>query len=222
MPLQKYEDFLESSVKQLVEYLSVRGLNASGKKVELLAQAFAAFELKMDIIASSEEQRAKLEGDYQEMLAVHDIADHLLIENHKKIDDIKKCQVLSLGNIFLHIFCGKKCATRTTLGVIKIKKHILIGIVNSQKPIFIYDSKLKKDIVCLYSNITASQTMSDAKSLWITVKRKNENGSQIICAWCSCIAGTYETCNHAITCLCKTDYANTKGLCSPALSALKV
>ena len=63
MPLQKYEDFLELSIEQLVDYLSVRGLNASGKKVELLAQAFAAFELKMDIIASSEDQRAKLEGD---------------------------------------------------------------------------------------------------------------------------------------------------------------
>ena len=55
MPLQKYKDFLELSVKHLVDYFSVRGLNSSGKKVELVARAFAAFELKMDIIASSEE-----------------------------------------------------------------------------------------------------------------------------------------------------------------------
>ena len=149
------------------------------------------------------------------MLAVHDIADHLLIEDHKKIDDIKNWPVLSLGNIFGYIL-QKKCATRTTLRVIKIKKHILIGIINLQEPIFIYESKLKKDIVCLYSTVIASQTTSDAKFLWITVKRKDENGSQTICAGCSCIAGAYETCNHVITCLCKTDYANTKGLCSPA------
>ena len=107
MPLQKYEDFLELSIEQLVDYLSVRGLNASGKKVELLAQAFAAFELK--IIASSEEQRAKLEDDYQEMLAVHDIADHILIEDHKKIGDIKNWPVLSLGNIFRYILQKKMC-----------------------------------------------------------------------------------------------------------------
>ena len=48
MPLDKYED--------LTNYLSVRGLNTSARKVELVARAFAAFELKMNIIASSEEQ----------------------------------------------------------------------------------------------------------------------------------------------------------------------
>ena len=85
-----YKKFLELSVKQLVDYLSVRGLNTSGKIVELVAQAFAVFELKIDIIASSEEQKAKLENDYEEILAIHDLADLLLIEDHKKIDDIKK------------------------------------------------------------------------------------------------------------------------------------
>ena len=73
-----------------MDYLSVRGLNTSGKIVELVAQAFAVFELKIDIIASSEEQKAKLENDYEEILAIHDLADLLLIEDHKKIDDIKK------------------------------------------------------------------------------------------------------------------------------------
>ena len=42
MPLTTYEDFSELSVKQLTDYLSVRGLNTSGRKVELIARAFAA------------------------------------------------------------------------------------------------------------------------------------------------------------------------------------
>ena len=37
MPLTTYEDFLEFSLKQLTHYLSVRGLNISGGKVELIA-----------------------------------------------------------------------------------------------------------------------------------------------------------------------------------------
>ena len=47
-----YEDFLELSVKQLTDYLSDRGLNTSGtgRKVELIARAFAAMDLKLDII----------------------------------------------------------------------------------------------------------------------------------------------------------------------------
>ena len=56
MPLTTYEDFLELSVKQLTGCLSVRGLNTSGRKVELIARAFAAMELKLDIIQSSESQ----------------------------------------------------------------------------------------------------------------------------------------------------------------------
>ena len=35
MPLRKYEDFLELFVEQLVDYLSARRLNTSGKKRNL-------------------------------------------------------------------------------------------------------------------------------------------------------------------------------------------
>ena len=62
MPLTAYEDFLELSVKQLTDYLSVRGLNTSGRKVELIARAFAAMELKLDIIQSSESQSNLLQN----------------------------------------------------------------------------------------------------------------------------------------------------------------
>ena len=83
-------------------------------------------------------------------------------------------------------------------------------------PILIYGSQLKKDIVFLYSNVAASQIMSETKSLGIAVKRKDKNGSQIICVLCSCMAGAYETCNRVIDCLYKFNYTNTKELCSAA------
>ena len=54
MSLGKYEGFLDLSIKDLTNYLSVPGLNTSGRKVELVARAFTAFELKINIIASSE------------------------------------------------------------------------------------------------------------------------------------------------------------------------
>ena len=40
MPLGKYEDFLDLSIKDLTNYLSVRGLNTSSRKVELVPQHF--------------------------------------------------------------------------------------------------------------------------------------------------------------------------------------
>ena len=60
--------------------MSIRGVNTSGKKVELVARAFAAFELKMNIIASPEEQKLRLESEYQEVLSKHGLVDPLSIE----------------------------------------------------------------------------------------------------------------------------------------------
>ena len=40
MPLEKYEDFLDLSIKDSTNNLSVCGLNTSGRKVELVARAF--------------------------------------------------------------------------------------------------------------------------------------------------------------------------------------
>ena len=37
MPLTTYEDFLELFFKQLTDYLLVRGLNTSGRKVQMIA-----------------------------------------------------------------------------------------------------------------------------------------------------------------------------------------
>ena len=68
MPLTICEDFLEPSVKQLTDYLSVRGLNTSGRKVDLIARAFAAMELKLDIIQSSENQSNLLQSNYEKKI----------------------------------------------------------------------------------------------------------------------------------------------------------
>ena len=55
MPLEKYEDLLDLSIKDSTNYFSVRDLNTSDRKVELVARAFLAFQLVMNAIASSEE-----------------------------------------------------------------------------------------------------------------------------------------------------------------------
>ena len=54
MPLGKYVDFFNFCIKDLTNCLSVSGSNTSGRKVELVARAFPAFELKMNMIASSD------------------------------------------------------------------------------------------------------------------------------------------------------------------------
>ena len=62
--------------------------------------------------------------------------------------------------------------------------------------------------------------MTDVKEVWIAVNKKSQTENQMLCAWCSCMAGAYETCSHAIAGLYKIDYANTKGFCNPCSNAL--
>ena len=55
MHLGTYEDLLDLPVKNSTNYLSAPGLNTSGRKVELVARAFPAFEIKMNKISTSVE-----------------------------------------------------------------------------------------------------------------------------------------------------------------------
>ena len=50
----------------------------------------------------------------------------------------------------------------------------------------------------------------------MATQKKSQTKNQILCAWCSCMAGGYEICNHVIACLYKVDSANTKGFCNPS------
>ena len=103
MPLTTYEDFMELSLKQLSDYLSARGLSTSGKKVELIAQTFAAMELKLDIIESTESQKIKLQAQYHNKLSELQIPDQKLIAKSKWIDDLTKWPYITLGNNFSYI-----------------------------------------------------------------------------------------------------------------------
>ena len=61
MPLTTYDDFMELSVKQISDYLSVRDLSTSEKMVELIARTFGALELKFGIVESTELHKIKLQ-----------------------------------------------------------------------------------------------------------------------------------------------------------------
>ena len=64
MPVKKYEDFLDMNIKDLQDYFAVRDLNTYGRKIKLIARAFAALELKIEIKSTSEDQRKRLETEY--------------------------------------------------------------------------------------------------------------------------------------------------------------
>ncbi|XP_065682264.1 uncharacterized protein LOC136095495 [Hydra vulgaris] len=217
MSYKKYEDFLNLSSKKLINYLSIRGLKITGKKVELVARAFAAMELNLDIICSAEDQYKRLQIDYEHLLQKHGIPDPNGVELEKRFDNLSKWPVVTMGNIFAFILKKKEFNT-DYIGKYKDQKAFSYFDSGFVGPIFIYEHYLKpkEKVIFLYCTVTASQALHESKTLWIVIKQGDEKRSDILTGWCSCMAGSYETCNHVIACLYKIEYANTKGWCNPA------
>ena len=109
MALNTYGDFLQLGMNCLQDYLSVRGLNTTGRKIELAARDFAAFEMKLPIIASSEEKQKKLKLDYENRLQKFKICDPLSFERSKRIDDILQGPHRDTGVILAYILKVKDC-----------------------------------------------------------------------------------------------------------------
>ena len=93
----------------LQDYLSARGLNTTGRKNELVARAFAAFEMKLLRVASSEEQQKKFKLDYENQLQKFKICDPLSIEPSKRIDDILQWPHIDTRVILAYILKVKDC-----------------------------------------------------------------------------------------------------------------
>ena len=55
-----------SSVGELKDYLSLRGLSVTGKKRELIARAFSACEPNVRVVVSDEELKSRLTVEYQQ------------------------------------------------------------------------------------------------------------------------------------------------------------
>ena len=75
MTPSKYEDFLHMGMNNLTDFLAARGLSSTGRKIELVAWAYAAVEMKLLIIALSEEQLRKLTLEYEKRLQKYHICD---------------------------------------------------------------------------------------------------------------------------------------------------
>ena len=84
-------------MNSLVDFLAASGLRTTGRKIELVAQDFAANDIYLPILASSVEQQSKLNTDYQNCLKFFTIADPLLVDNSAKSDEIFKKWPKSVG-----------------------------------------------------------------------------------------------------------------------------
>ena len=76
--------------------------------MELVERAFAALDVKLDIIESSEQQLEKLKHEYTELLQKLEITDPNESDGSKCINDLTKWLVVSIGKILAFIFKNKE------------------------------------------------------------------------------------------------------------------
>ena len=151
--------FCNLGMSCLQDYLSTKGLNTTGRKIELVARAFAAFEMKLPI---EEEQQKKLKLDYENRLQKFKICDPLSIEPSKRIDDILQWPHIDTGAIFAYILKVEDCDLEY-VGRYKDQKAYSYFDSDFVDTIFIYNSSSCRNKIFLYSKVQSSLTISDKK-----------------------------------------------------------
>ena len=153
--------------------------------------------------SSLEDQLKRLKYEYEEQLQRLEIPDPT---GEKCFENLALRSVITMGNIFEEF-------NTDYIGKYKDQKAYLYfnsGFVGS---VFIYEPKLKhsRNIVSLYSEVMSKYAIHEQKQLWIVVKKIDENRSNTLSVWCSCMAGSFETWNHVIATLYKIEYAHKNG-----------
>ena len=215
-----YDDFFGMTVSSLKDFLSLRGLSQSGKKVELVARAFGAYELNVPTKYSQEEINRALKVEYQNRLKQHGIStDPKSIPDAAWIDDVSKWPELDDGKLFSYILKVKAVET-DYIGAYKDQKAYSYWMSGFVGAVWICASPTDKDVVFLKSEVCPSQRIhDDPHKVWVCVKGGEKNHS-LCTSWCTCIAGSGEACNHVIALLYKVNYAYKKSYISPACTSV--
>jgi hypothetical protein len=185
--VEGYDDFSTLTVDTLKDFLSLRGLSTTGRKIELVARAFSAFELKLPVKLSAEELNTKIQKEYLARLQQHDLVDPNGTQSW--IDDVTKWPRVDLGKIFCYILAKKEFHSEY-IGKYKDQKAYSYWMSNFVGTILFSENNGKYVIKC---NVIPSQHVRDEpKKVWVAL----DMDGTILCGWCTCIAGTSSTCNH--------------------------
>ncbi|CAH3022078.1 unnamed protein product, partial [Porites evermanni] len=103
-----YEDFLGWTVSSLTDFLLLRGLKQTGRKPELVARAFGAYELKAPVKFSQEQIYKQIKEEYSRRLTSNGIkTDPNTIPHDAWIDDVKQWPEVDDGKLFSYILRTK-------------------------------------------------------------------------------------------------------------------
>lgn len=208
-------------VDELKKYLRLRGLKVSGRKAKLVAKVFSDAENDVKPICTAEEVDELLQDEYFSKLIVDDIdvpdpyevKEGWLNEDGGQIHDTSCIgHPMTYGSIFIFIMIHPSYLGGENLSDYKTTKaysDFANGWLGKISILFL-DSAL----CVMKADCRPSERVNDPDhKVWICLTKKE---GTIKAAYCSCMAGMSETCNHVAALLFRIEVAVTCGLTTPS------
>lgn len=210
-----FEDFLTMTSHSLQEYLGLPGLSKSGRKAELIAWAFGAYELNVPIKFTQEKISEDLKKEYQRRLLKFDAQDPNTISADKWEENVQTWPNLDEAKVFSFILKNKTVETEY-IGRYKDEKaysYYESGFVGC---LYSYRFPYQRNKIFIKGDVTPSTKIHDQPhKCWILF-----DNNSILTTWCTCVAGSSLCCNHILAVLYKINFAYKKGYSNPACTSL--
>ena len=216
----QYDDFLGWTVSSLKDFLSLRGLKKTGKKSELVARAFGAYELNVPVKFSQEQIYQQIKEEYSRRLSCNGIkTDPNSIPHDAWIDNVKEWPEVDDGKLFGYIL-RTKAVDVDYIGKYKDQKAFSYWMSGFVDTVLFTKCPVNSKHVFLKGCVSPSQKIrDDPHKVWVCLEA-TKSDSTILTSWCTCTAGTAEVCNHVIALLYKVNFAYKKAYISPACTSV--
>lgn len=214
-----FEDFLHLTVSSLQDYLSLRGLSKSGKKEELVARAFGAYELNVPKKFPQEMISGELNKEYKRRLTSHSAPDPNEVLAEQWIDDVRSWPDLDEGKLFSFIL-KHKAVDSDYIGKNKDQKAFSFYESGFVGTLYTYTVPAKKMLFVKGDVTPSTKVRDDPHKAWILFAIPKKGECEILTTWSTCVAGSSLCCNHTIALMYKLNYAYKRGYVNPACTCV--
>ena len=207
-------------VLQYEDFLSLRGLKQTGRKSELVARAFGAYELNAPVKFSQEQIYQQIKEEYSRRLTSNGMkSDPNNIPLDAWIDDVKEWPEVDDGKLFSYILRTKTVDVEY-IGKYKDQKAYSYWMSGFVDTVLFSRCPVDSRHVFLKGCVSPSQKLrDDPHKVWVCFEG-TKSDCRIVTSWCTCTAGTAEVCNHVIALMYKVNFAHKKAYISPACTSV--
>ena len=207
------------SVRELKNYLQVRGLKVIGKKEELVARVFVAVENNVQPVKTAVEVEEDLALCYRNKLNVDgkNIPDPMKIMHGWMDEDegIIFWPMLTFPDIFTYLMFFPTELGSTDLSDYKLCKAYSYYKNGWLEPLKYHNLSGSKFCIIKGQCRPSLSINNPFHQLWILL----EKTGKIRTCYCSCMAGMSQTCNHVAAALYRVEAAVRSGLTNPSCTS---